>query len=333
MISLNSDDLPRHLAGRLHGLYLVQGNAPLLMIEAVDAIRAAARAQGYTEREVLTVEPHFRWETLSHSLHSRSLFDPRKLLELRLPTGKPGIEGAALLQNLPLHEDVLLLLTLPQLDWTAQKSKWYQALQQHGVLVKADDVSRQALPDWISARLRRQQQSADRETLTFLSERCEGNLLAAFQEIQKLALLYPPGELDFEAVRHVVMDVARYDVYKLADAVLQGDLPRFAHILTGLREEGTASVLVLWALSEDLQMLGRVSQMMQAGSALEAALRTLRVRDHRKSLVAQALRRLNFSRIQAGLQQALQVDRTIKGLRRGDEWDEIMQLGWGMMRT
>lgn len=327
MAILTSDDLPQHLTNKLHALYVVHGDAPLLTIEAADAIRAAARQAGYEEREVFTVDQHFKWHGLSNSLQNRSLFDPRKLVELRIPSGKPGVEGAAVLQSLSLSDDVLLLISLPRLDKTLSGSKWFAALQAHGVLVAANDIPRAGLPDWISGRLRRQKQMADRDTLAFLADRCEGNLLAAFQEIQKLALLFPAGELSFEAVKNVVMDVARYDVFKLAEAMLKGDASRFAHILDGLRAEGTASVLVLWALNEELQTLGKVLQAVQAGTPLNQAVREARVWGGKLPLIEQAARRCSFAHIAQGLQHAFRVDKTIKGLQMGDVWDELLQLG------
>lgn len=327
MATLTSDELPRHLAQKLHPMYVVHGDAPLLAIEAADGIRAAARQAGYVEREVLTVEQHFKWHELNSSLQNRSLFDPRKLVELRIPSGKPGVEGAAVLQSLVVNDDILLLITLPKLEKAISGSKWFAALQSQAVSVAANDVPRAALPDWIAGRLRRQNQTADRDTLAFLADRCEGNLLAAFQEIQKLALLFPVGALPFDAVRDVVMDVARYDVFKLSEAMLKGDAARFAHILDGLRAEGTASVLVLWSLNEELQTLGRVFQAVQAGAPLSQAVRDARVWGAKQPLIEQAATRSNYLKITQGLQHAFRVDKTIKGLQAGDVWDELLQLG------
>ena len=327
MTTLASDDLQQHLTNKLHSLYVVHGDAPLLAIEAADAIRFAARQAGYEEREVFTVDQHFKWHEFCNSLQNRSLFDPCKLVELRIPSGKPGVEGAAVLQSLALNGDVLLLITLPKLDKTLLGGKWFAALQSKSVLVTANDVPRAALSDWIAGRLRRQNQMADRDTLAFLADRCEGNLLAAFQEIQKLALLFPAGDLPFDSVRNVVMDVARYDISKLAEAMLKGDVARFSHILEGLRAEGTASVLVLWALNEEMQALGRVLQAVQAGVPLSQAVRDARVWGNKGPLIEQAARRSNFASIAQGLQHAFRVDKTIKGLQTGDVWDELLQLG------
>ena len=250
---ISSEDLPRQLAKGLVPLYVIHGEAMLLAIEAADAIRAAARAAEYTEREVFIAEQNFKWAELRNSAQSLSLFATRKVIDLRIPSGKPGVEGAQALQqhceNLP--PDTVTLISLPKLENAAFKSKWFTALEQHGLVVSADDVTLAALPNWIANRLQRQQQSTDKETLAFLAQRVEGNLLAALQEIQKLALLFPPGALTFEQVSGAVMDVARYDVFKLSAAMLGGDAARFSRILDGLRAEGTATVLILWSLADD----------------------------------------------------------------------------------
>ncbi|MDP1996643.1 MAG: DNA polymerase III subunit delta, partial [Gallionella sp.] len=196
-----------------------------------------------------------------------------------------------------------------------------------GVMVSADDIPRSALPRWIAGRMKRQEQTADEPTLEFLADRCEGNLLAAFQEIQKLALLFPAGQLSFEQVKDAVMDVARYDIFKLSEAMLSGNAARFARILDGLRAEGTATVLVLWAVSEDIRTLGKVLQAVQCGANLGNALRDMRVRKDRQGLIENAARRLKLPYIERAIQQAARLDRTIKGLRQGDVWDELLQLG------
>ncbi len=326
---ISSEALPGHLASGLKPLYVVFGDALLLAGEAADSIRAAARAAGYTERETFIAEQHFKWDELRNSAQSLSLFATRKVIDLRIPSGKPGVEGGQALQEYcaNLSPDVLTLISLPRLDWSAQKSQWFSALQKHGVLISADDISLGALPRWIAGRLKRQEQTTDNATLEFLADRCEGNLLAAFQEIQKLALLYPPGELAFEQVKDAVMDVARYDIYKLSEAMLSGDCARFAHILEGLRAEGTATTLVLWAVSEDIRTLGKVLHALQRGDNLGNALRDLRIRKDKQGLMENAARRLKLPNIERAMLQASRLDKIIKGLRRGDVWDELLQFG------
>ncbi len=328
-MQISSEALPRQLASGLKPLYVVHGDALLLAFEAADSIRAAALAAGYDERETLIAEQHFKWGELHSSAQSLSLFSARKVVDLRIPSGKPGIEGGKALQEYVanLNDDVLTLITLPKLDWTVQKSQWYNALAKHGVMISADDIPRPQLPDWIAGRMRRQNQSADNATLDFLADRCEGNLLAAFQEIQKLGLLFPAGNLTFDQVNEAVMDVARYDIFKLADAMLSGDTARYAHILDGLRAEGTATVLVLWALSEDIRTLGKLLNATRNGGSLNDAMRAIRVRKERQSLIENAARRLKFVHIERAILHAAKVDQTIKGLQPGDVWDELLQLG------
>jgi DNA polymerase-3 subunit delta len=251
------------------------------------------------------------------------------VIDLRIPSGKPGVEGGQALQDYVANPspDILTLISLPRLDWTVQKSQWFGALERHGVMVSADDIPRKALPDWIAARMKRQEQTADEATLEFLADRCEGNLLAAFQEIRKLALLFPAGQLPFEQVKVAVMDVARYDIFKLSEAMLSGNAARYSRILDGLRAEGTATVLVLWSVSEDIRTLGKVLQAVQRGGNFGNALRDLRVRRDKQWLIENAARRLKFPHIERALLQAARLDKTIKGLRQGDVWDELLQLG------
>lgn len=326
---LSSEELPRQLSSGLKPLYVVFGDALLLVIEAADSIRAAARAAGYSERETFIAEQHFKWVDLKNSAQSLSLFAERKVIDIRIPTGKPGVEGGQALQDYVanLSPDILTLITLPKLDKTTQNSKWFAALQHHGVVIATNDIPRNALPAWIAGRLKRQEQNTDKVTLEFLADRCEGNLLAAFQEIQKLALLFPAGELSFEQVKDAVIDVARYDIFKLSEAMLNGDVVRFVRILDGLRGEGTATVLVLWAMSEEIRKLGKVLQAMQRGVNLSNALRDARVWGASTSLIENAARRFKLPLIKQAIQHAARLDKTIKGLRQGDVWDELMQLG------
>ncbi|MBI3902262.1 MAG: DNA polymerase III subunit delta [Nitrosomonadales bacterium] len=328
-MKLSGEELPRHLAKGLAQLYVIHGDAHLLSIEAVDAIRTAARAAGHAEREVLSVEQGFKWAELRNSAQSLSLFSARKLVELRIPSGKPGVEGAQALQDYcaQLNDDTITIVTLPRLDKTAQNSKWFAALEAHGVSIAAAEIALSALPNWIAGRLQRQGQSADPDTLRFLAEKVEGNLLAAWQEIQKLALLFPAGRLSFEQVKDAVMDVARYDVFKLSEAMLAGDAARYARILDGLRAEGEATVLILWTLSEDIRALARVSRAMQQGSNVANALRDARVWGVRQKLVERAVRRFKPALAERALRQAAHLDKVIKGLRPGDVWDELLQLG------
>ncbi len=328
-MKLTVEDLPRHLSKGLQPLYVIHGAAMLLAIEAADAIRAAARDAGCSEREVLIADSGFKWAELRNSSQSMSLFSTRKLLDLRIPSGKPGVEGAQALQEYCQHlnADTVTLISLPRLDAATMKSKWFSTLAEQGVVIAADEIALNELPAWLAVRLKRQNQSADADTLAFLAQRVEGNLLAAKQEIQKLALLFPEGPLSFEQVKDAVMDVARYDVFKLSEAMLAGDAARFVHILEGLREEGTATVLILWALAEDIRTMAKVSRAMQQSGNLAGALRDARVWGVKQKLVERAARRFSPAFAERALRQAALIDKLVKGLRSGDVWDELMQLG------
>ncbi len=326
---LDSEQLAQRLKGKLEALYTVYGDEPLLALEAADRIRQRAREEGFTEREVLTVESGFDWSQLAMSGSSMSLFGSLRLLELRIPSGKPGNEGADAIKRYAsaLPPDTLTLVSLPKLDRTALASGWFEALDRAGVAVAANPVPPARLPQWLAGRLAQQGQQASAETLQWLTDMVEGNLLAAQQELHKLALLFPPGQLELDAIRSAVLDVARYDVFQLGETLLRADRGRFARMLDGLKGEGTAPPLVLWAITEEIHALWRVAAAMAAGRPQQLAMRESRVWGARAELLPQALRRVSREDLEAALLHAAQVDRTIKGLARGDVWDELLRLG------
>ncbi len=328
------DNLPQLLQKNLAALYVVHGDEPLLALEAADSIRAAARKAGFGEREVLTVEPGFSWSQLNMAGASLSLFAEKRLLELRIPSGKPGVEGAQALQDYcaNLSPDTLTLITLPKLDKTAQNSKWFQALEHAGVTLAAYPVERQQLPQWIAGRLALQGQQADRETLQFLTDKVEGNLLAAHQEIQKLGLLFPPGPLAFDDVQQAVLDVSRYDVFKLGSAILSGDPARVTRVIDGLQAEGEAAVLVLWAISEEVRYLLKMAEGLQRNVAGAQLLRDLRVWGERQKLLEPAARRQSLPKLRAALQECARLDRMSKGLEPGDVFDDMLKLALSLCR-
>ncbi|HWV63007.1 MAG TPA: DNA polymerase III subunit delta, partial [Oxalicibacterium sp.] len=256
-MQLRFDALDAHLNKPLAGLYAITSDEHLLALEAADKIRGAARAQGYSERDVLVVDRSFKWNALLAANQSQSLFGDKKLIELRIPTGKPGRDGGQALQDYAaaLNPDNITLITLPRLDWQTAKSAWVTALQQAAVWIDIPLVERAQLPNWLGTRLATQKQSANRECLDFIADRVEGNLLAAHQEIRKLGLLYPEGQLSFEQVHDAVLNVARYDVFKLNEAMLTGDAARLVRMLEGLKGEGEALPLVLWAVAEEIRTL------------------------------------------------------------------------------
>lgn len=337
-MQLRPDALDAHLTKPLAPLYVIASDEHLLALEAADKIRRMARAQGLSEREVLVVERSFKWGALLAANQSQSLFGDRKLIELRIPTGKPGKDGGQALQDYvsALSPDNVTLITLPKLDWQTQKSAWVAALQQAGVYIDIPLVERAQLPPWIGARLAAQHQSADKQSIDFIADRVEGNLLAAHQEIQKLALLYPEGKLSFEQIHDAVLNVARYDVFKLNEAMLSGDAARLARMLDGLKGEGEALPLVLWAMAEEIRTLLKLKAGVAQGRAVGMLLKEYRIWGPRERLMEPALRRLKLSTLEAALQEAAQIDKMVKGLRArafaGDAWDALLQLGLKVAR-
>jgi DNA polymerase-3 subunit delta len=331
-MQLRPEALDGHLAKGLAPLYVITSDEHLLALEAADKIRRAARAQGYSERDVLSVERSFKWGELLAANQAMSLFGDKKLIELRIPGGKPGKDGSAALQSYAkdLNPDNLTLITLPKLDWQTAKAAWVGSLQQAAVYIEIPNVERAALPGWIGMRLSAQNQSADRQSLDFIADRVEGNLLAAHQEIQKLGLLYEPGKLSFEQVQDAVLNVARYDVFKLSEAMLAGNPARLVRMLEGLKGEGEALPLVLWAVSEEIRTLLKLKAGLAQGRPLGQLMKEYRVRRERERLVEAALRRISLPVLEAGMQEAAQVDRMVKGLRSkqfaGDAWDAMLQL-------
>ncbi|PPE69658.1 DNA polymerase III subunit delta [Caldimonas thermodepolymerans] len=320
------DQLDAHLQRGLRPLYTIHGDEPLLAQEACDAIRAAARAAGHTERTVHTVVgAHFDWGGLLGAAQALSLFADRRLIEIRIPGGKPGKEGSEALQRYceALSQDVVTLVVLPRLDKAALKSAWFTALDGAGLTVRVDPVERKVLPQWIAQRLAAQGQrvqpgEAGQRTLAFFADRVEGNLLAAHQEIQKLGLLYPAGELSFEQIEAAVLNVARYNVAKLSEAVLAGQTGRVLRILDGLEAEGEAPVLVHWTLAEDIRALKRVKDALAAGRPLPVALRDQRVWGVKEKLFERAVPRLSDTGVLALLDAAAICDGLVKGLKHPD---------------
>lgn len=340
-MQLKLDGLDAHLrqakARGLAPLYVVHGDEHLLVLEAVDRLRQAAREAGFSEREVLSAERGFNWGQVVQAQQSMSLFGDRKIVELRIPSGKPGKDGGEALRAVATQPspDVLMLVTLPRLDFATAKSAWFQALEGAGVSLKIDAVDRTRLPAWVGERLVLQQQRVEpgepgRRALQFVADKVEGNLLAAHQEIQKLGLLYPAGVLTFEQVHDAVLNVARYDVFKLSEAMLGGDVPRLVRMLEGLRGEGQATVLVLWALTEEIRVLSKVRQGLAAGKPAGVLTRELRIWGPREKLVPQAAQRLSLAQLEAALAMAAKLDRQVKGLRAegmpAEPWDGLLQL-------
>ena len=315
--------LDAHLKKGMGALYAVHGAEALLALEAADRIRDAARKSGATEREIFFAEPGTDWSKLGASAANLSLFASKRLVEIRIPTGKPGAEGgkaiAAYCQRLP--EDAVTLVLLPELDWQALKTAWFSALESAATVVEAKPVTRDELPEWLAERLSRQGQKASVETLEWLAERVEGNLLAAKQEVEKLALLLPKGEIALEAIREAVTDVSRFERDALIDAMHAGDSARVARVVDSLKAEGEPLPLLLWTLSEELRKV----------MAIVAGQRPRRwMTPERSEALARSARKHDRASIDRELLRAHRIDRMIKGVDPGDPWDSVVEFALGI---
>jgi DNA polymerase-3 subunit delta len=336
--------LSEHLAKGPRALYTLHGDEPLLMQEALDAIRAAIRTgtgdASAVERAVYTVQgAHFDWSAVLAAGQSLSLFAVQQIVEIRIPSGKPGKEGSAALQhiaeNAAANAGAFTLVTLPRLDRQTKSSAWFAALEGGGVAIQIDPVERAALPQWIAQRLAAQGQRAQAgeagsRTLQFFADRVEGNLLAAHQEIAKLGLLYPAGELTQQQIEDAVLNVARYDVFKLSEAVLAGQRARAERMLDGLQAEGEPEVLVHYALAEDIRAIKRIKDALASGKPLPMALREARVWGQRERLLERALPRITDTQAASLLAAAHTVDGIVKGLPSpgwpSDPWQALARL-------
>jgi DNA polymerase-3 subunit delta len=326
-MELRPEDLGAHLVRGLAPLYLIWGEEPLAMLEAEDTIRAAALESG-CERTVFTVQGKFDWSVLSGHADNFCLFAQKKLVEIRIPSGKPGVDGSAALARYAdaLPAETVTLISLPGLEWKQTKSKWFEALAAVAVVVQSRDVPLEQMPAWISRRLALNKQQAGREALEFLANRLEGNLLAARQEIDKLSLLLPQGRLALEDIEQAVTDVSRFEVADIQDAMLAGDSVRCARILDSLRQEGEAVPKIMWQIGATLRLLYKLKSAIRQGQSLAAAFRANRIWDKRQSLVQAALKRIGDEKLETALTDAARIDRQAKGLEGGDPWDDMLRL-------
>ena len=343
-MNLAPAQLAEHVKRGIKSLYTLHGDEPLLVQEFADSLRTHARGLGYTERTVHTVQgAHFDWSEVLASGGSLSLFADKQIVEIRIPSGKPGKDGSAALQHIAERaqgdDSTLTLIMLPRLDSMTSKGAWFGALESYGITVKFEPIARGMLPQWISQRLHAQGQRVaageeGQRTLQFFSDRVEGNLLAAHQEIQKLGLLYgatDSGVLSFEQVENAVLNVARYDVFKLSEAVLGGQTVRVARMLDGLQAEGESEVLVHWAISEDIRGLKRVKDAITAGRPMPMALRENRVWGVKEKLYERVLPGITDTTLANLLTAAHKVDGIVKGLKQPDwpasGWQALHRLG------
>ena len=332
-------------ASAFHPLYVFSGDEPLLMMESIDLLRSKARQLGYTEREVMLQERGFDWSALLNAGQTMSLFGDRRWIELRIPTGKPGRDGADALKQFSAQiasqsnadgPETIFCIVLPRLDMKTKSSAWFSSLDEAGMAIQIDSLDRSHLPSWIAGRLQKQGQSiqsgpAGQRALEFIAEQVEGNLIAAHQEIQKLGLLYPAGELSEEQVRSAILKVARYNVFELSEAMLAGDLPRVNRMLDGLKGEGEPLVLILWSITEELRLLSKLKMASDAGESVQQLLRANRVWGNKERLYPAALKRVQSSRLRQAVQIAAGLDRQSKGLQAaelpGDPWDGLRLVG------
>lgn len=329
-----------HLKGKLVPIYIVSSDEDLLLLETVDKIREAARKNGFTERDVLSVDAKFKWVDLQESSSSMSLFGDKKIIELRINKNsqgtislkKEGIEALIeYVQN--VSPDNITIITLPELTWQTKKNKWVSTLKESksSIYIEIPKVKREQLGSWITGRLREQNQSLDKESLDFMVNNVEGNLLAAYQEIQKLGLLYSEGQLIFEQVKASLLNVARYDVTQLTDAILQGDATQFVRILEGLKGEGAQIPQIMGFLVYTIRTLLSMRLDIDKNHNVEQTVKQFRIPFDKHKSYANALRRLNMQVIEVALQQLAKIDKVAKGLRvetlTEDAWEALLQLG------
>lgn len=326
------DRLGEHLAARLAPAYLVSGDEPLQLGECCDAIRNAAREAGHSTREVIEAGSGFDWQQLAAEASAFSLFAEKKIIDLRIPGGKPGAEGSRALvaycDNPP--PDTLLLLTLPKVDRQQQNSKWFKSLDRLGATIQVWPIEASRLPGWIEQRLRQSGIQPSPEAVRMLADRVEGNLLAARQEIEKLLLLHGEGPLDADQLAAAVADSARYDVFELVDTALRAQAARAIHILDGLRAEGVAAAVVLWALHREVSSMAAISADVAKGLSAEHAIGRAKVFSKRTGLVRQALGNLRTAQWLALLDLCQQADRAVKGIGYQQPWTLLEDIALAM---
>lgn len=327
-MQLKPEQIDAHLHKHLAPVYFISGDEPLRVMESADAVRAAAREQGYEEREVLTVQPGFDWAALTAQAGNLSLFSQRRIIDLRIPTGKPGAEGSKALrayaENPP--EDTLLLITAGKLDGSARNGKWVQALDKAGVVIHVWPLKAHEFTRWVEQRMRRRGLQPGTDAVALLADRVEGNLLACMQEIEKLYLSLGEGPVDADAILEQVADNARYDVFGLVDTALAGDAARSVRILQGLDAEGVAPQIVVWALSREIRSLAVMAAAVTGGQQVAAVVTRHRVWAARKAVVTRALQRLSAAQCGLMLRHCARIDRIGKGRAAGNVQDELLQL-------
>ena len=335
MARLEQNQLKQQLNNKLLPLYVLVGDEPLAQSECLDTIRQAARKAGADERSSFIVERNFNWQQIQQFGQSLSLFSSQRILEIHIPSGNPGADGGKALTELSAKPipDTTTIVVLPSLGREAKNSAWFNALQSASTIIELKEIAPNQLPQWLSTRLAAQNQHCDAASLEFIAHQVEGNLLAAYQEIQKLALLYPAGEISAESVRDAVLNVSRFDAFQLGEAVLAGDAARTTRILQGLQDEGENAVAVMNPLMWALRPLVRIKQAEARGENIVNAMTNARIYGDRQSLVKRALARLSLRQLEAALQKLCDIDRTAKGVMQGDAWLELSRLCFGLAKV
>jgi len=331
-VKLSAGQLQSALKKSLLPCYLVTGDEPLLAQEALDAIRAGARQRGFGAREVHVATAGFDWGELAAAAGSLSLFAEKRIIELRLPTGKPGRDGSAAIVDLMQRtgDDLLILVEAPKLDRSGTSAKWVKAIETVGAHVQVWPVGARELPAWIGARMRMLGLKPDRDAVRLLVDRVEGNLLAANQEIEKLRLLLGEGAVSGMDVENAVADSSRFDVYKLTDAALEGQAARAIRMLGRLRAEGVEPVIVVWALTRELRTLARIADSVEAGTDLGVALQKAGVWRTRQGMVRSCVARHTPAHFYRMLQIARRADAAAKGQAALDPWQLATEIVFGL---
>jgi DNA polymerase-3 subunit delta len=324
-VKLTANKINQQLSKGLSPIYFISGEDPLLAGEVSDAIRTEARSQGYDEREAHSADAKFNWVSLRAGLDNLSLFASRKIVEIRLTTGKPGREGGAAIVELVADPppDTLFIITAPKVD---AKAKWVKTLEKDAVWVAIRALLPEQLPAWLTGRMKAAGLSFDQEAIEILAARVEGNLLAAQQEISKLALLAKGQQITAEVVRQSVADGARFDVFQLADAAVGQDATRAIRILYGLRKEGIAPALTLWALAREASLLVSLWSKVEQGTSPGQAMNEARVWNNRQALLSKALRNHDERSVRRLAAKMGLTDRIVKGASPGQPWNALLEL-------
>lgn len=323
-MQVRPDQLASLLKKKINAIYFVSGEEPLQKMEAADLIRSHCKQQDYLEREIIDVDANFNWQTLRDEAASMSLFSSRRILDLRLPSAKPGREGSKALkefaENLP--PDIVLLITAGKIDGSAKKSAWYKALDASGVMIQCWPIGPDKLFDWVKNRFLQKGLTPDKEAVSFVCQHVEGNLLAADQEIDKLLLMLGPGEVSYDSIKESITQNSRFDMFELVDCALKGDKKRVVKVINGLKAEGSEPIVITWALTKDIRLL---CQAANDKSTAEYMLSRSGVWQNRMGLFKSCLSRHDKQSLYALLQSCEAIDRITKGVKQGNVWDALLQ--------